>query len=182
MDDFLHNLRSGKYKRKVKDRRQYEGPNYKGTERRTGRDRRNGVIERLESSLSELVPEVKSTMTSLLELQKRMVALLEENLKSETRKVRALEGLTAAVSELASAKVSPMGGGALAGYPEPEPTVQISESERKDIEQKIIQLRDDGLSYEKIARSLMETRTPTFSGKGKWHGQTVQKIYKLATG
>jgi len=38
--------------------------------------------------------------------------------------------------------------------------------------------RKKGLSFEKIARYLESRKIPTFSGKGKWRGQTVHKLYK----
>jgi len=37
-------------------------------------------------------------------------------------------------------------------------------------------LREQGFSYEKIARHLEENQIPTVSGRGKWRGQAVSKL------
>ena len=43
----------------------------------------------------------------------------------------------------------------------------------------IQELREkDQLSYQVIADKLNGRKVPTFTGTGKWHGKTVQKIYK----
>jgi hypothetical protein len=42
----------------------------------------------------------------------------------------------------------------------------------------IVSLRDSGLSYDKVARSMTDMGVPTPSGKPVWNGRSVQNIYK----
>jgi hypothetical protein len=41
----------------------------------------------------------------------------------------------------------------------------------------ICQLRSEGFSYAKIADILEAKGIPTVSGKGRWRGQSVQRLY-----
>ena len=64
------------------------------------------------------------------------------------------------------------------------PDVKASASEadspkpmqRDDLTTMILNLREQGFSYEKIARHLEENQIPTISGRGKWRGQAVSKL------
>jgi hypothetical protein len=55
---------------------------------------------------------------------------------------------------------------------------KASETVRKNAMKIIAAQRKKGLSFEKIARYLENQKIPTFSGKGKWRGQTVHKLNK----
>jgi len=48
--------------------------------------------------------------------------------------------------------------------------------QRDDLTATILGLREQGFSYEKIARHLEEKQIPTISGRGKWRGQAVSKL------
>ena len=48
--------------------------------------------------------------------------------------------------------------------------------QRNELQAMIRGLREQGFSYEKIARHLEETQVPTISGRGKWRGQAVSKL------
>lgn len=41
---------------------------------------------------------------------------------------------------------------------------------------KMIELRDKGYSYRKIAEILNTMKVPTKTGKGRWHGKTIHQI------
>ena len=47
---------------------------------------------------------------------------------------------------------------------------------REDLVAMIKALREEGLSYEKIARRLEDNRVATISGRGIWRGQAVSKL------
>lgn len=57
---------------------------------------------------------------------------------------------------------------------EPE-TTDLSRDQIIDL---INKMRREGNSYQVIADQLNQKQIPTLSGKGKWHGKTVQKICK----
>jgi hypothetical protein len=48
--------------------------------------------------------------------------------------------------------------------------------QRDELVTMIVGLREQGFSYEKIARHLEENQIPTISGRGRWRGQAVSKL------
>ncbi len=48
---------------------------------------------------------------------------------------------------------------------------------KEQILDRIVSMRDQEISFAQIARQFNEERLSTFSGKGIWHGKTVQKMY-----
>ena len=65
---------------------------------------------------------------------------------------------------------------ALKGKDAPAETGMPKSNQRDDLTSMIIGLREQGFSYEKIARHLEENQIPTISGRGKWRGQAVSKL------
>ena len=41
----------------------------------------------------------------------------------------------------------------------------------------INKLRDERMTYEEVAAYLQENNIPTFSGRGRWHAQTIHRLY-----
>ena len=56
-----------------------------------------------------------------------------------------------------------------------------SGTDREAVLAAIRSLRENGLSFSAIAARLTENDIPTFSGKGRWCGQTVHKLLKQHT-
>ncbi len=52
---------------------------------------------------------------------------------------------------------------------------------RDDVLNMICGLREEGLTYDQIAKQLESESVSTFSGKGKWRGQTVHRLYQKMT-
>lgn len=91
MDDFLHNLRSGKLKQSDRQNRPYGDPQYKGGPRRNMMDRRKREADHKDSS--DRLNAVKEVLEGLAETHKRMTdAYLERN-RIEARKAAAMEML-----------------------------------------------------------------------------------------
>lgn len=190
MDDFLHNLRSGNLKQPDRNRRQYGDPQYKGPQRRTGAERRKRDQE---SGLqAEALVAIKELLKSILENQKRMSEVLEERNRAEERKAIALEQIAERLNKvIAPATVDVFGAGQKKTIEEtetPQPRksskitipVAIQAKNPKQIDDagiEICRLRDQGFSYAKIADTLEEKGIPTVSGKGRWRGQSVQRLY-----
>lgn len=57
-----------------------------------------------------------------------------------------------------------------------KPTVDASSNRLDDALTLIRGMRDQGITYEKIARQLETDGIPTVSGRGKWRGQAVSKL------
>ncbi|MDA8138120.1 MAG: hypothetical protein M0036_05635 [Desulfobacteraceae bacterium] len=89
MDDFLHNLRSGKLKQGGGNR-PYNDPQYKGGARRNPMDRRNkGHHDNKEST--ERLNAIKEVLENLDKTQKKMADAYIARTRAEERKARAME-------------------------------------------------------------------------------------------
>jgi hypothetical protein len=91
MDDFLHNLRSGKLKQPDRQNRPYGDQQYKGGPRRNMMDRRKREADHKESF--DRLNAIKEVLESLAETQKRMAEAYQERTRTEERKARAMEVL-----------------------------------------------------------------------------------------
>lgn len=89
MDDFLHNLRSGKLKQQDRSNRPYNDPQYKGGQRRPMMDRRKKEFEAKESL--ERLTVLKEVLENLAESQKRIAEAHEARNLVEERKANAME-------------------------------------------------------------------------------------------
>ncbi|MGD9210241.1 MAG: hypothetical protein PVI90_05665 [Desulfobacteraceae bacterium] len=193
MDDFLHNLRSGNLKQSDRNRRQYgESHQYKGPQRRTGAERRKREQEN--GLQSEALLAIKDLLKHILDNQKKMAEVLEERNRSEERKAEALEQIAKRLDRLPfetkvdavkAAPVAPIA--PVAPKPKQNRTIRkkpvhmaIQTKYSKKINDAgllICRLRDEGFSYAKIADTLEAKGIPTVSGKGRWRGQSVQRLY-----
>lgn len=196
MDDFLHNLRTGKFRRGNTDRRQHDNPQYRGTEKRGGKDRRDAAQrrpvppERMLSLFMEALPEFKNFLETFLENQKRLTEIDERRVQSDERKAEALESIAEYFKHLAQsghgAAKEERGGPKFSMEPEAwaghQEARKHAAADRDKVMEIINALRSEGASYENIAQNLDSQGIPTFSGKGRWHGQTVQKLYTQLTG
>ena len=88
MDDFLHNLRSGKLKQPDRSNRPYNDPQYKGSQRRNVMDRRKKEFDAFER-----LNAVKEVLETISETQKRMAEAYDLRTRAEERKARAIEVL-----------------------------------------------------------------------------------------
>jgi len=91
MDDFLHNLRSGKLKQQDRSNRPYNDQQYKGGQRRPMVDRRKKDYDNRESI--ERLAVLKEVLENLAEVQKRMAEAYEARNTVEERKAYAMEVL-----------------------------------------------------------------------------------------
>jgi hypothetical protein len=193
MDDFLHNLRSGKLKQQDRGRRDYT--DYKGPQRRVSSDRRR--TDYYAKVTSENFALVKDTIDGLARQQKRIADALTERTGTASRIADALESIASMM-------------GRHLGIEGPSPTRKAARSEKSDADAagdahstsegvtsddegmsagplddqsrpKILDLiaamRASGNSWEKIARHMDQKSVPTVSGKGKWRGPAVKKFW-----
>ncbi len=184
MDDFLHNLRNSKNKPFDRNRKHYDNPNYKGTERKGGKERKTEDAQRFLTP--ERITFITRFMDDLLNTQKQLVEIAEKRLAVESRVAYALEQMLPNPPQTAD---------------QPAPVTEIirneSENEvstatrsddstgarqlyntRNKVCDLIFQLRNDDLSYRQIADRLKEFDIPTFSGRGDWSIQAIAKICK----
>ncbi len=98
MDDFLHNLRSGKLKQGDRSNRPYNDPQYKGGPRRNTMDRRKGHHDNKESF--ERLNAIKEVLENLAESQKRMSDAYKARTRAEERKAKALEIIAKSIYQM----------------------------------------------------------------------------------
>jgi histone H3/H4 len=185
MDDFLHRLRTGKDKRYDRSRRNYEPSQYRSMDRQNGMERRKKGGYKQQASdqnittIAKVLPAVKSLLEAIAEDRKKLTRL-------EERKTVAMEELAVYLKKLAGFEES------IATREtdvEPEetqekPAQSVAEDEKDGIDfEKTLQMiknlrEEEGLSFEKIAKHLDANGISTPSGRGKWRGQAVSKLYK----
>jgi len=215
MDDFLHNLRSGKLK-SDRTNRQYGDQQFKGGQRRNVNDRRKGHHDNKEST--ERLNALKEVLESLAETQKKMAQAYEERTRAEERKAKALEVLATNVYRMLNPQAADADnlfaassnsfpgddathGRAVAGKTKPEatnassdimeaddsnsdeeegatPGNRLSEEDRETLHPLIGKMRDEGSSWENIARHIASEGYPTISGKGNWRGVMVKNLFE----
>jgi hypothetical protein len=90
MDDFLHNLRSGKLKQGDRSNRSYGDQQFKGGQRRNMLDRRKPHFENKDS---ERLNAIKEVLENLADTQKRMADAYLARTRAEERKAKAMEVL-----------------------------------------------------------------------------------------
>ena len=191
MDDFLHNLRSGKLKQGDRGRRDYS--DYKGPQRRVNNDRRK--TDYYAKVTNENFALIKETLDVLAGYQKRIADAMVGRERTQERIADALEniakmvvppsGIEDAISqpdvapEMKSEK-SIHESHSIIGSLDKQPDVVSTHSEGKaDLIGIISTMRDQGESWEKIARYFDEHNIPTVSGKGKWRGPAIKKYWMI---
>ncbi len=188
MDDFLHNLRSGKLKQPDRGRRDYT--DYKGPQRRAGSERRKP--DYYAKVTSENFALVKDSLDLLAEHQKRIADAVGAIEKTDARIASALETIATMIGRHLGGQDAISG---QAGPADSEPNRIVptkavdhrpdvgtdsqkpSDAGKPEILDIIASMRADGDSWEKIARHLDDQNISTVSGKGKWRGPAVKKFW-----
>jgi iron-sulfur cluster repair protein YtfE (RIC family) len=190
MDDFLHNLRSGKLKQTDRGRRDYS--DYKGPQRRVNSDRRK--TDYYAKVTNENFALIKETLDALSVSQKRIADAVAERGKTEARIADALENIAKMMEgrhlETEEAISQPDETSNMESEAPPHPSEMATESSAIDVDDEgsgaesqpdlisiISTMRDQGTSWEKIARYVDEQNIPTVSGKGKWRGPAIKKYW-----
>ena len=131
MDDFLHNLRSGKLKQGDRSNRSYGDQQYKGGPRRNTMDRRKGHYDNKESS--ERLNAIKEVIETLADTQKRMAEAYQARTVAEERKARAMEILAKSLYRLVNPNATAAEADELfATEPLPAPVREIAAPSEKE--------------------------------------------------
>ena len=185
MDDFLHNLRSGKLKQTDRNRRDFT--DYKGAQRRVPNERRK--TDYYAKVTNENFTMIKETLDALAQYQKRMADAVIERNKTQGRIADALEAIARlmghqekkAAPDVQPSEIEPTtnekGWEALPYVDDEMEEEEVDETDHVDLMNTISNMRDQGDSWEKIARHFDEQNIPTISGKGKWRGPAIKKYW-----
>lgn len=197
MDDFLHNLRSGKLKQPDRGRRDYT--DYKGPQRRGGNERRKP--DYYAKVTSENFALVKGSLDVLADHQRHIAEAMATSNKTDVRIADALEAIAAMMrrhwgyendlpQESESIGAEPNGdprqslvpGGVVDKFAGIDTGgKKLSDIDKPELMAVIADMRAEGDSWEKIARLMDERDIPTVSGKGKWRGPAIKKVWDAYT-
>lgn len=187
MDDFLHNLRQGQKKAQNRSHRSYDksrgrGRNYPARDASPTQGNIRGDQE-------EQFKKIRESLESVADNQHLQIALDERIAVAQEKQARAMETLSDSLTQLIEAMTGVMtsaleyNGPAIRQQRTPKPYAMPSNVDelealsRDEIKAIISELRDTGLSYEKIANQLNNRGIRTITGRGIWRGQTVYRLY-----
>ncbi len=179
MNDFLKNLRQReKQQAERNNRRPYNNPQYRGNDKGNGKKvvaPKLENVERLAGLMSDSLPELMVVMT-------RMAEAGERRAEAETRKADAIERVATnlesllRMTEAVESRLNADTARKAVEIPPLPPAVRPPKADRDKVLAVIETMRSEGATYGQIADHLESEHIPTFSGKGKWHAQTIHRI------
>lgn len=192
MSDFLKNLKNKDRTTDTRHHQPYRENYHNNYDRRNEMERRNTYhrkpnYENPMSTISKLLPDIQNLLTMIAENQKSQVDIYERISKAEERvnknlnqiasalKVIAIHLVPEATNELQ--KIETIRSSEDQGLMEFE-TSEISTHDKDKIIRMIVEMRDNGSTFEMIAQHLDNENIATFSNRGKWHAQTIHRLYK----
>lgn len=194
MSDFLKNLKNKERQGDTRHHQPYRD-NYHNNydrDRRNDMDRRNTFhrkpnYENPMSTISKLLPDIQNLLTMIAENQKSQVDIYERISKAEERVNKNLTQIASALKVIAIHLVPE----ATAELQKIETVRSIDDQEMMEFEtsgisthdkdkvlRMIVEMRDNGSTFEMIAQHLDNENIATFSNRGKWHAQTIHRLYK----
>ena len=187
MDDFLHNLRQGQKKHQSRGRRGYDKTQAKG--RSYPARETVPAPGNLRGDQTKQVKKISESLESVADNQHLQIALDERIAVAQEKQALAMEALSGALTQLidsVSTIMTSVAEGAppavrqqktLRPYALPPDIDELTALSRDEIKAMISELRDTGLSYEKIANKLNDRKIRTITGRGIWRGQTVYRLF-----
>ena len=162
MNDFLKNLRSNQnqgYNKKQYDAK-YKGQQSRQDSRHKGGQGKDTLSPHLKGLLDDLVPVLKRFLKQTTENQARLAV-------AEEKKAAALEKISDKLNERAP----------VFGQSRKAPKRRKIDSKKQETLDLIKQVRSEGLTYEEVAAYLDKNNVSTFSGRGRWHAQTIHRLF-----
>ena len=134
--------------------------------------------------MAKMLPEIQTLLTAISENQKAQGDIYERITHTEERINESLTQIATALKIIAGKMAPEFQSQLFQDETEFEFIEQTSAAEQdqgydKDtIIDVIVQMRDNGATFEAIAQHLDNENVPTFSNRGKWHAQTIHRLYK----
>jgi hypothetical protein len=179
MDDFLHNLRSGKLKQQAHPKRQPNGHHSNRSQRQPTINRRNGneIPTQLLNAFRETLGSINTTLKDIADKQESLARI-------EKRNTKALETIADGLQRMfgrPDTREIPMVSKSNPSVDETKPR-KLSDNDQEAVGIIIRNMRSYGDGWEKIGRTITALGYPTVSGRGKWRGVLVKNLYeKLAS-
>lgn len=138
---------------------------------------------------------IKDTLTAILTTQETSLAYAERRAIAEERKANAFEFIARHIGKLTGESFSPVMNTMNADLsndtdleapvdhefvrettPDLFSTSSKSKMNKDEVLDIIARMRREGATYNEIASHLSDLSLPTFSGRGKWHAQTIHRL------
>jgi hypothetical protein len=187
MNDFLHNLRSGKFRQNERGGRSYKDPQHRRSQWRGDADGRKSPHH----SSSDIVLELNKALKDIAASHRRFADAYESKVRADERRAVAMESIAeflkqrfgSGLESIEEDREEDRAGSESESEPDSpaihaEQTVKTTDFDRKNLPNYILELRKDGMSFEKIAQYLESNGVPTLSGRGTWRGPAISKLCK----
>lgn len=173
MDDFLYKLRNAKNRSGYdRSRRTQDSYPYRTGDRKRPKGKKP---PKMSGVSSDHLAAIRKALETIVENQKQLMDAEGVRREIEERKALALETIARLVGNLKEKNGLQVP--ADEGRETPG-TAKSPRAERDKIIKIISGLREKGQTYEHIAKHLENEKIPTLSGKGKWRGQSIYRLYK----
>jgi hypothetical protein len=155
--------------------KRYKSP-YLENEKRTKSDSDRRTKNRRDQSneplwgelIKALGPEIKDFLITTAENHKRMTIAQEQCASAEERIAESIAELVEIIKNGVPVK------GLQSGR---KKSVKRNDKRHQEVKQIILKMREKGETFESIVEYLEKKGIPTFTGRGKWHAQTVHRLY-----
>ncbi len=187
MSDFLHNLRSGKFKQNERSGRSYKDPQHRRSQWRGDTDGRKSPHH----ASNDIVLELNKALKDIAASHRRFADAYESKVRADERRAAAMESIAKFIKQrfgsgsesLEEDREEDRAGSESKSEPgtpaiHAEQTLKTTDFDRKNLPNHILELRKDGMSFEKIAQHLESNGVPTLSGRGTWRGPAISKLCK----
>ena len=190
MSDFLKNMKMNKeWHNDSRHNSSFRDSYHHNYDRRSDMDRRSSYHrkshhENPTTIMAKMLPEIQTLLTAISENQKAQGDIYERITHTEERINESLTQIATALKIIAGKMAPEFQSQLFQDETEFELIAQTSTTEQdqgydKDtIIDVIVQMRDNGATFEAIAQHLDNENVPTFSNRGKWHAQTIHRLYK----
>jgi len=169
------------YEKGVYNPQDRQNPNFR---RKNPNQRRPQGSGQLEALLRDFLPVLSKTLEAITDHQRRLTDQFENKMRTEERKVAALEVIAASLRKHLAGDMGEGLPPVMAIENEESAVVEApgssGEMTRENIIQIIHEMYDVGSTYNEIAQYFENNNIPTFSRRGKWHAQTIHRLYKEA--
>ena len=161
MSEFLKNLRNNQNFNQKPFETRNKGQQQRNSARGKGGGKPGGEVpDYLKTLVDELVPVLKNYLNQVADSQERLAAANEKN-------AQAIEKLLESLPELIQQNTAFRR----------EPRKRKISARKQELLDLIKKLRDENMTYEEVAAYLDKNNVPTFSGRGRWHAQTIHRLY-----
>jgi len=191
-----HNNQQQQYQNNVHRNNDNQNNNYRNNDRNNDNRRYNQRPRNDFGQKDESLGLIKELLETMVAQQGQAMEIYERRAIAEERKAEAIEEIASIISSLAGAEFPAIdkvvsGIDAVAREFEDEMDFNDEEAMEEDLDQEeppaaelskdeiinlIHKMRAEGSTYNDVAAHLTGMGLPTFSGRGKWHAQTIHRL------